>query len=92
MIELIDAVPLFEHGEVDRVSNIDDTFGLLVAHLRQLVYPELEGEQEDKEIKEARLELVQTLLLNKRTEQRSKCTLESSLDDNIIEAVATEAH
>jgi len=61
----------------------DDTFELLVWHLRELVYPSQE-KSDGNEDKNKRLTLVQSLLLNKHRETRLKAELETSLGDTVI--------
>ena len=77
MIDLLDTVPLFEYVFGEEENNTDP-FKLLIHHLKQLVFPEgEEREQEEKGRRNTRLELVQSLRLNKRKEKREKESLEA---------------
>lgn len=53
-MELLDTVLLFASNEYDEVASNQDTFGLLITHLRQLVYPEVEGRSSEQDCNSAR--------------------------------------
>lgn len=72
VVELIDTVALFTPEMLARDAATNDEFDLLVTHLRQIVHPGLEQSQEEQERRDARLALVQRLLLNKRKEARKQ--------------------
>ena len=63
--QLIDFSPLFDPGVTSRLDTSTD-YGLLLTHLREMVYPSRRRDMEEKEeMKESRLHRIEALKLNK---------------------------
>ena len=81
LVELIDTVRLFDTDSGEAMEDEDSDFDRLVCHLKEQVYPALETAGDDvaesSQEKNKRLELVQSLLLNKQREVRLVAELEA---------------